>query len=101
MRLQGAGPRERPDAMSAPATTLCAHPGCDLEESEHHAFVALTMPDGCKCSPDDWWSRPIPDVCDVFFARDDDDEGCKGCGHDPDCHPATAETTNETEGPTP
>ena len=84
----------------AATMTLCAHPGCDLEESEHHAFVAVKMPDGCKCEPREWCVKPIPPVCADFIDDKAAPDLCDKCEHMSGCHPPKTETTTEKEGPT-
>lgn len=76
--------------MSAP----CAVPGCELDEDEHHGFVAVL---GCKCDPDDWRGTParaVPAICAEYkpmFA--DQPTICETCNHEEPCHAPKAEPT--------
>ncbi len=76
----------------------CAVPGCDIDEEEHHDFVAaVKAPDGCKCHPGDWYpGRQIPDVCPVFADDKTIDRLCTTCNHEEPCHAPKTESPTTT-----
>ena len=59
---------------------------CDQYESEHHAFEAIAIPDGCICDPGEWdvLLREIPAVCDHYEC--DGKSYCLRCEHIKACH---------------
>lgn len=65
-------------------STVCAC--CGKSEDEHHTFVPVMRPAGCKCNVKDW-RRPheIPPVCNRY-QKGDCGYYCKNCEHDPECH---------------
>lgn len=63
--------------------TLCAD--CGAPEDEHHQFVPVFIPDGCRCDPMDWTDPlKIPKTCRAWTP--DDDGLCGGCSHEQGCH---------------
>ncbi len=67
-------------------TLLCKH--CALPAEDHHEFEAQ-MPDGCVCSPGDWYDEVTP-ICGTFFANEKEPDICATCEHERACHKAAA-----------
>ena len=69
----------------------CKH--CGKPEAEHHAFEALTAPEGCVCAIGTWHEPPGP-VCEAFqlgpaaYCRPG---YCWNCAHDKACHAGAQE----------
>lgn len=58
---------------------------CGQPRSEHHAFVPVVKPEGCKCDPNDWVKpQAIPPVCKTLDLRKDGT--CYTCEHPEECH---------------
>ena len=56
----------------------------------------MTMPDGCKCSPDDWAGNDaIIPICTGYVGSDSADF-CHRCNHDEACHVTDAADTADT-----
>jgi len=56
--------------------------------------MTKTMPDGCKCSPDDWAGNDaIIPICTGYVGSDSADF-CHRCNHDEACHAAVDEIDN-------
>jgi hypothetical protein len=71
--------------MTRHTIDTCAR--CGEPESEHHAFEAVTVPDGCQCDLDTWRGVRIPFACSHFeTARRGFPPRCKNCEHDRECH---------------
>lgn len=62
----------------------CEH--CGAWEDEHHAYVPIVMPPGCRCDPESWsgFGAPVPTVCPAYRCRDGMD--CHDCQHGRECH---------------
>lgn len=72
------------ERMVSQPSTVCAC--CGKSESEHHQFVPVMRPPGCKCSVTDWRDKHnIPPVCGKWEAGDCG-YYCKNCEHDRECH---------------
>ena len=62
---------------------------CGRPRSEHHGFIPIILPSGCKCSPDDWASATrIPSICTKFEPMHPalEPELCRTCEHEEECH---------------
>ena len=56
----------------------------------------MTMPDGCKCSPEDWAGNDaIIPICTGYVGSDSADF-CHRCNHDEACHAAVDEIDNRS-----
>lgn len=64
----------------------CVH--CGRPASEHHAFEAPKVPEGCVCNPREWGNlAAIPAVCKNFEPWSEvEKDMCKNCQHDKECH---------------
>lgn len=63
---------------------------CGRDESEHHVFVAPTLPVGCVCDPGEWTVRLVPPACAKFDPMKHEPALCRYCEHEEPCHAVTA-----------
>lgn len=59
---------------------------CGKPESDHHDFEGIHQPKGCVCDVKTYDGLPIPSICSEYVKHDDDDDRCKVCEHDFECH---------------
>jgi len=60
---------------------------CGEPESEHHEFVAVTVPTSCRCAPGSWGGVRISDVCSAYVQIPAPGATrCAKCEHDEECH---------------
>lgn len=65
--------------------TVCAC--CGKTEDEHHTFIPVKRPPGCRCSVTDWRdNQHIPPVCESYKSATGG--YCDTCEHDANCHAA-------------